>query len=80
MRWVVVQVGFNNLKARECWMTQDNVTYVIAAGVASEAATGWTSLIPDQNLQNVMYELTILWLLLQIAIKCSNWYKGKSGD
>ncbi len=60
--------------------SQDQVTWTIAGGVASDAMTGWSNWIPDQNLQNVMYEVIILWTVIQITIKIYNFAKGNSND
>lgn len=59
---------------------QDKITTGVAAAVLTNPATGWMSLIPDQNLQNVMYEVIILWTIIQIAQKLHSWYKGKEND
>ncbi len=54
-------------------MSQDNVTYAIVAAVAADGAWNWTRLIPDPTLQNLMYAVTIGWILYQAWCK----WKGK---
>lgn len=61
-------------------VTQDQITTGMAVGVMANAATGWMDLIPDQTLQNVMYEVIILWTVIQIIFKISSWYKGNKNE
>ncbi len=47
----------------------DNTTYLVAALVGADMATGWTSYLPEPNLANAVYLVTLIWLGIQIYYK-----------
>jgi hypothetical protein len=47
----------------------DNLTYVIAALVGADLATGWVKWLPEPNLPNAVYIVTLIWLGIQIYYK-----------
>lgn len=55
-------------------MTQDNITYGVAAAVGTDFLTDWSARLPDITLQNAMYVVTIAWILYQF------WRKLKGKD
>ncbi len=52
-------------------MTQDNITSLAVVLSVSDMATRWTDYLPEPTLQNLMYIVTIGWIIYQAYRKAT---------